>query len=336
VKFARLLIASALLAAGSLPVGASEADGSAERAPRLFTPKVVEKTGPPVEISEAGDFSEAALRNGVSATPGQCKALGNAVWAQTPQGETACLKYWSAGLGPAASRRVVVYVPGDAWEGPGRTGPVYLGSTNESLAESARRWAGELDAAFIFLSRPGTFGSSGDHMQRRRPAESRLISSALDVLKQQHGIEEFVIAGYSGGGHVTASLITLRRDIVCAVPGAAPSSPRLRARARNWSIDATGYDDSYEPTEHLRRDAVHPRLRIFVVGDPRDTNGVWPAQTILADVARAQGIEAHVIETRGSGPTFHGGQGDVIRAVAGWCAKDLSSADIVAKGSARQ
>jgi hypothetical protein len=333
MRFAGPLVAAALLGGFSLAARASEADGSAERAPRLFTPRVVEKTGPPLEISEAGDFSENALRNGVRATREQCDRLGNAVWAVTPEGETACLKYWSAGIVPSASKRVVVFIPGDAWEGAGRTGAPYLRATNESVAESARRWAGQVEAPYIFLSRPGTFGSSGDHMQRRRPAESRLMSSALDVLKQRHGIEEFVIAGYSGGGHVTASLLTLRRDIVCAVPGAAPSSPRLRARLRNWTTDSTGYGDSYEPTEHLRKDAVHPRLRIFVAGDPRDSNGVWPAQVILAEAARAQGIEAHVIETRGTGATFHSGQGDFFRLIAGWCAKDLASADILAKAA---
>jgi dienelactone hydrolase len=55
--------------------------------------------------------------------------------------------------------------------------------------------------------------------------ESRQINAALDVLKQQWSIKEFVIAGQSGGGHVTASLLTMRNDIVCAVPTSAPSSP---------------------------------------------------------------------------------------------------------------
>jgi poly(3-hydroxybutyrate) depolymerase len=58
------------------------------------------------------------------------------------------------------------------------------------------------------MSRPGTYGSSGDHSQRRRPAEAKIISAAIDALKKKYQIQELVITGQSGGGHVTASLIT--------------------------------------------------------------------------------------------------------------------------------
>jgi hypothetical protein len=34
------------------------------------------------------------------------------------------------------------------------------------------------------MSRPGTYGSSGDHSQRRRPAEAKIISAAIDALKK--------------------------------------------------------------------------------------------------------------------------------------------------------
>lgn len=301
--------------------------------PRLHTPKVVEKSGPPLEIGEQGDFSEAALRNGVRATQEQCDRLPNAVWAVTPHGDSACLKYWAVGLG--ASKRVVVYFSGDAWEGAGRTAAAYLATTDAGLAQAAQRTGDALGVPYVFLARPGMFGASGDHMQRRRPAESQLVSAALDALKMRHGIEEFVVAGFSGGGHVTASLLAQRRDIVCAVPGGSPSSPRLRARLRQWAVDATGYADSYEPTQHLRKESVHPQLRIFVAGDPRDANGVWPAQVVLAEAARAQGIAAEVVELRGTGPSFHGGQADAVRSIAAACAKDLPTAEILRQAAAR-
>jgi hypothetical protein len=103
----------------------------------------------------------------------------------------------------------------------------------------------------------------------------------------------------------------------------------------NWTIDATGYADSYEPTEHLRKEATHPKLRIFVVGDPRDKNGVWPAQLVMADKARERGIAAEVVEAVGTGPTFHGGQADLVRSVASWCAKDLPTPEILRRAGQR-
>jgi len=331
----RLLAIAICLSWLALPAFSSD-DGLPPPKRRILTPKVVEKTGPPVEITEQGDFSEYAVRNGVRATREQCEKLGNAVWAATTEGDSACLKYWAAGF-PAGgtNRRAVAYFSGDAWEGLARGSPAdYLKSSNEQEAASAREWAGRLGMPYIFLARPGTFGASGDHMQRRRPAESRVISAALDMLKARMGISEWVVAGYSGGGHVTSSLVTLRNDIVCAVPGGAPSSPRLRWQLLNVTRDSTGYEDSYEPTEHLRKEAVHPRLRIFVLGDPRDRVGVWPAQMVMADKARERGIAVAVVEAKGIAPTFHGGLNDLTRQVAGWCGKDLPTPEILRNAAA--
>ena len=319
----------------SIPVASAQGSDDGLPPRRTFTPQVVERTGPPVEISEQGDFSEHALRNSVRATREQCEKLSNGVWAETAEGDSACLKFWAEGFSTAdVGRRAIVFFSGDAWEGPGRTQRGYLNMTSETMAAWVRASAARLPLPYVFLSRPGTFGASGDHMQRRRPAESRIISAALDALKARLQVSEWAVAGYSGGGHVTSSLVTLRPDIVCAVPGGAPSSPYMRWRLRNWTRDATGYDDSYEPTEHLRKEAVHPRLRIFVLGDPRDSNGVWPAQVVMADKARERGIEAAVIEARGKGPTFHGGLDELTRQVAGWCGQDLPTAEVLRRAAA--
>lgn len=294
-----------------------------------LTPKVVEKTAAPMAMEDSRRFPEQALRNGVRATQAQCEQLSNGLWAVAGTGETACLRYWAAGLWPGApAQRAVVYFSGDVWSG-GRAVPPYATTSDGALAEAAARWAGRLGLPYVFLARPGTYGSSGDHMERRRPAESQLVSAALDVLKARWNISEYIVVGFSGGGHVTSALVTLRSDIVCAVPGGAPSSPRMRWTLKRWTTDATGYGDSYEPTEHLHKAATHPGLRIFVVGDPRDREGLWPAQTVMAHAARAKGIAAEIIEVKGSAPDFHHGQGDIVRLVAGWCGSDLPTDEIV-------
>jgi hypothetical protein len=152
------LVLSAGLVYSGAAAHASE-DGSTlhQRPHGPFTPKVIEKTGPPVEISESGDFSEQALRNGVIATREQCGRLSSAVWAETSEGESACLKYWAAGFVPGAKvERAVVYFSGDAWEGPGRTQPFYLGLTNEVIAGWPAQWSADLGMPFVFLARPGS------------------------------------------------------------------------------------------------------------------------------------------------------------------------------------
>jgi hypothetical protein len=298
-----------------------------------FTPQIVEKTGPPLDISESKPFTEHALRNGVRATQAQCDQLSNGIWAATGEGDSACLRFWTSGFKAGTpAQRAVVFFPGDVWSA-GRAVPEYLAMSDETLAQLANDWAKRLGLPYVFLARPGTFGSSGDHMERRRPGESKIVSSALDALKARLGVSEYVIVGYSGGGHLTSALVTLRSDIVCAVPGGAPSSPRMRWELQRWTTDATGYGDSYEPTQHLRKDAVHAQLRILVVGDPRDRNGVWPAQIVMAQKAREHGIAAEVVEVQGTPPDFHGGQGEIVRLVAGWCGRDLPTAEIVKRAS---
>jgi pimeloyl-ACP methyl ester carboxylesterase len=330
-----LFLAFALVLAGTAARAQFTEGGMPPAAlPRLITPKIVEKTGSPVNISEVrAPFTEHALRNGVRATRAECDQLGNGLWAATGNGDSACLRFWASGFAAKTpARRAVVFFTGDVWSA-GRIVPDYAATGEEQLARVAEVWGRPLGLPFVFLARPGTYGSSGDHMERRRPAESKLISSALDALKARLGISEFVIVGYSGGGHVTASVMTLRSDVVCAVPGGSPSSPRMRWEQARLTADSTGYADSYEPTQHLRKEAVHPQLRVFVVGDPRDRNGIWPAQLVMAHKARELGIATEVVEAKGRPPSYHGGQDEITRLVAGWCGQDLPAAEILKRAS---
>ena len=279
-----------------------------------------------------GDFSELALRRGVRATRAQCEALANAVWASTRDHGEECLRYWAAGFGPGPTERAIVFLHGDAWRGPGMTREQYLSLSSEALARQAQRWSRQLDAPYVFVARPGTHGSSGDHMQRRRLAESALVSAALDAIKARLRIREFVVAGQSGGGHATSSLLTLRSDIVCAVPTSAPSSPRVRWRLKGLKADTTGHADSYEPGEHLSGHRQHPGLRVFVLGDPDDRNVLWPSQTIMATRLKEAGVAVETLRGRGSGEDRHG-LPDSARTVAGWCFKDLPTREILSRAA---
>ena len=285
-----------------------------------------------IPFSAEGDFSEAAIQRGVKATREQCEKVDNAVWVSTKDHGEECLKYWAAGFSDKPTERAVVYFHGDIWVGAGKTSKDYLRTTNRTIQRDTEGWSKKLGAPYIFFGRPGTFGSSGDHMQRRRAGESILISAALEKIKERLKIKEFVVAGQSGGGHVTSSLITYRTDIVCAVPTSAPSSPRVRWTIKGLTKDTTGYRDSYEPTEHLRKDKAHAMLRVFVLGNPDETNVVWPSQVIMAAKLKDAGISVETLHGKGTGPDGHG-LSNSARIVAGWCYKDLSTQEIVRKAA---
>ena len=289
-----------------------------------------------IEFTASGNFSETAVRRGVRATREQCQPLDDAVWVSAPPDDAGadgeCLRYFTARIGTGGARRVIVYFAGDVWTADGQLEPGYSALDIPRIRAGVERWAERLDAPYVFFARPGTFGSSGDHMQRRRRAESKLVSAALDALKRKLGIAEFVLVGHSGGGHVVASLLTQRDDIVCAVPASSPSSPSLRWRLQGATHDTTGYVDSYEPVDHLRRGSMHPKLRVLVLGDPNDTNVPWASQQILADRLQDAGIAHAVLNGIGRGPSRHS-LADSGRIVAGWCYHDVPTDEIVRRAA---
>lgn len=288
--------------------------------------------GQRIAFTAAGDFSESALHSGVQATQAQCERADHAVWAATRDHGEECLRYWAAGFDGKPAARAVVFFHGDVLSETGVPAG-YLKSSMASIQRFADDTARTLNAPFVFVGRPGTHGSSGDHRQRRRLAESMLISAALDRIKARLQVGEWVVAGQSGGGHVTSSLLTHRADIVCAVPTSAPSSPRIRWELRGLKKDTTGYSDSYEPGEHLQRARMHPKLRVFVLGDPKDSNVPWPSQTIMAERLAAAGVPAQVLQGQGAGPRAHGLPLSA-RRVASWCHQDLPTAEIVRRAAA--
>jgi hypothetical protein len=301
----------------------------------------IHPSGPELPFTVRGVFSEDALSRGVRpTTKAICDRVGSAVWVpkktsgKKQRGD--CIKYWASGFGKGPTPRAIVFFPGDAWVG-NLTGSMekngaYLTLTEEKLQASADMWAKRLNSPYMLVGRPGMDGSSGDHMQRRRVGESLTISAAMDRLKEKYGIKEWVVVGQSGGGHVTASLVTERSDIVCAVPTSAPSAPRLRYLQDGRHTDYTGYPDSYEPAAHVDRTHVDSRLRVFVLGNPADTRVIWASQTPFADKLKEVGIPVRVLTGEGTG-TEHHSLGDSGRTVAGWCAHDLSDDEIVARAS---
>jgi hypothetical protein len=281
----------------------------------------------PISLGDE-DFSGEALVRGVSATAQQCESVPASVWVRTASGDAECIRYWTAGLSPGKTNaRMLVYLTGDqlAFDQP-EAG--YVNRSPKLIQTLVDGMASRAGVPVMLLSRPGTFGSSGDHKQRRRHLEPQLISAALDVVKARHGISELVLVGLSGGGHTVASLLGWRSDIVCAVPTSSVSSPRLRWEGMGRTTDLTGYADSYEPVDHLKRDVMHPKLRVFILGDPRDSNVRWSTQTPLAIRLKELGANVEVLTGEGSDSQRHA-LGESGRLIGAACLLDRPTAEIL-------
>lgn len=279
------------------------------------------------------NFSAQALERGVFATRLACDTIARAVWAQVAAAEGECIRYWVSGLAGGPSHpRVLIYMPGDQLIGD-QAAPGYASLSPAKMQSLVDDMASRAGVPVLLVARPGTFGSSGDHRQRRRWLEPQLVSKALDELKSRHGIRELSLVGLSGGGHTVASLLGWRSDITCAVLASSVSAPRLRWQEMGRTSDLTGYADSYEPEPHLQAASLHPALRVFVLGDPLDSNVKWSTQLPIATRLRALGVAVEVLAGEGSDAQRHalGASGRLIGAL---CLQGLSTAEIL-KAAAR-
>lgn len=244
-----------------------------------------------------------------------------------------CIRYVLAGL-DATNPVVAVYFHGDAmWQYlDGRSGWFrgYETVTPETLQGFAERETASIGLPYIRVSRPGTYGSSGFHKQRRRGREGEILDRALDALKARHGIARLAVIGQSGGGHVVASLLPRRDDIACAVITSGVVSVAQRARHHGWDRDITGYRDFYDPIEHVSEIAPDPSRRIFVVGDPRDSNVPFFTQEAYAEALRAAGHGVSLIRAEGSGKSHHGLALTGFK-VLGWCVEGVPAEEIQAR-----
>lgn len=290
----------------------------------------------------ADTFTHAGLKSGSVMTREACNWPDSSIWVE---GMGECIRYFHAGL--AADRSDAGLEPRDglvhvSFHGDRlinywgryrvRTVEVAWYRDNEPgiLKSRAEREFRTYGLPYIRFSRPGVYGSSGDHKKRRRPREIEIIDAALDRLKERHGIKSFVFSGQSGGGHVIGSLLSMRSDIRCAVIASGSLAVRMRLQLAGWNADSTGYNDFFDPIDHVAEIPDDPHRRIFIIGDPRDETIPFSVQYAYYKALRKAGHNAWLIRANGRGKQHHGLSHAGFK-VARWCAQGLPTEDILAR-----
>ena len=259
------------------------------------------------------------------------EAQESAIWV-VKSGQGWCLRYYAVGVRPGASV-VAGWLHGDILgsykEGGGPAGH-QAGLGVAAMVEQERRLATAFGLPFIFLARPGAYGSSGDH---RRLASTRLeadlLEAQLDALTTRYRIKGWALGGHSGGGTLVAAMLARRTDVMCAVvsSGAAAYNDWLRAHDQAFRIKPNNLNAIDDVA------AIRPRrsLRVIVMGDPRDENVVWPVQTRLYKALRAVGVNVTLLSLeRGRPPEFHS-LVDSAEVATGMCARGETVLNIKAR-----
>lgn len=285
-------------------------------------------------------FSEYDLQHGKTISKEDCENLPRAVWVEHSLGQE-CIRYYpSGGLvttpSASASKVAVFYFHGDHLAGSQPLGN-YGKISPQRLINTAQTYYQKFHVPYILIGRPGVYGSSGDHKQRRRLKESYTLNAAVDAIKARYGLEKVVLAGQSGGAYTTAALLTLgRTDVQCAAASsgvyAVAELAEIKRAKLGWrakpGCDVTNYCDAYEVIDHVDGIAPDPQRIIYLIANPQDKNTVFSLQKKFADKVVAAGHRLEIIEAEGKGPDGHS-LSHVSYPVAGACAAGIDPAKVL-------
>jgi pimeloyl-ACP methyl ester carboxylesterase len=279
-------------------------------------------------------FNEQDVVHGISISRPDCarlEAQETAVWVVVA-GKGYCLRYYAYGLKPGREGNTLVagWLHGDVVGGshPKHAGHQQGLGVNAMIAQE-RALSDRYKVPFVFLARPGAYGSAGYHptMASTR-LEADLVSAQVAAISARYGIRSWVLGGHSGGGTLVAELIVRRKDIRCAVisSGAPAHSAYLEAWGAAREIKAFNLN----PIDDVQ--AIKPgEVRVIVMGDPRDKNVLWPVQQLYQHALVARGIDATLIPLeRGLPDEFHS-LVDLGEAATGLCANGASFPEIKAR-----
>jgi len=238
----------------------------------------------------------------------KCEADANRIFVTTELGSE-CVAYFVT-KGFETRRQAVMFFDGDVSQ------QQYLtpGLLEGYLAQQKRLMqvlADRLRVRYVYVSRLGLEGSSGNHGERRQPKETLVMNAVVDGLKTRLGLDDLALAGQSGGATIAAGLLTLgRKDVQCAVLG---SGGMETVEVEYDSSIKRGYHPIkavlarkfYDPSAHLATIGQREDRRIFALGDPRDSIVAFELQSQFVDDLNAAGHAAKLIEVEGKGPQHH-------------------------------
>lgn len=247
-----------------------------------------------------------------------CPIEQSAVWAEYETGEE-CMRYFFSGEIDDAPL-VLVRMSGDRSTAMQQAPEDIANNTVEAQQAIAERRAHELGLPVILLARPGTYGSSGDHGERRQKSEFLALNAALDEIMQKHRIGKFVLSGHSGGATAIGALLTLgRENIACAIMtsgafGLLERAQRLREEQGNPprpGIDTTGLPSPYDPIDHIDGVIDDPERTIIIIGNRNDTNTPFDLQSRFSTALSDAGHRVILMDHPAQGPAFHNLEGRI-------------------------
>lgn len=256
-----------------------------------------------------------------------CNQADSSVWVEFAGGDE-CIRYF-AGAVLSRAPVVIVMFHGDRNMEMHRASDAIRGNTLAAKVAQAKTLSRRAGVPVVIVARPGTYGSSGNHGQRRQAREFIALDGALNELRKRYSIGQFVLLGHSGGATVVAALLTLgRADVKCAVMTSGAFALVQRAQMLRQSKglpsrpgrDTNGLLHPYDPLEHIAGIAVAPARQLFVIGSVDDQVTPFVLQERFYQALIRAGHHAQLIKAQGVPAVFHQLRNDIGLKTAAGCA----------------
>ena len=283
------------------------------------------RTGPDLRTDPSAAADDAALHWNQPAVRANCPDRPGYLWVQPVEGP-ACIRYFASDEIDGA-RVAIVQFSGDR-DGVMDQPPARIpGNTEPLRTADAQRNRDRWGVPWIFVARPGTYGSSGDHRKRRQLVEFHALDAALDALMQRHQLERIVILGHSGGATAGAALLTMGRTrVACAVLTSGAygllERARLLGRSKGGQTDTTGSAQFHDPLDHVAGIVRDPSRRIVLIGSRDDRNTPFALQERFADAVAKAGHRVEVKTHAAEPPQYHDLTDGIGPRTASQCARE--------------
>jgi hypothetical protein len=222
-------------------------------------------------------FDPDAVVRGVEISRNDCaerERQETGIWVETPA-LGVCMRYYAAGLATKEYGNAVVtaWLNGDVLGPRGENSDKrQKGFGPSEMIAIQRKLSTRFGVPFVFVARPGTYGSAGKHHNMRgRRIEAVLVDATLDALKKRYGVQTWALGGHSGGGTLVAEMLSRRADLKCAVISSGAPAYRAYLETRGH-IQLGAPLNRFDPYTSLGRIPTDPERRVFVIGDPRERN----------------------------------------------------------------
>lgn len=257
----------------------------------------------------------------------RCTDPDSALWVEWARGEE-CIRYF-AGASLDDAPVVIVMFHGDRNREMHQAPAAIRGNTLAAKVRQAKALSKRAGIPLVIVARPGTYGSSGNHRQRRQVREFIALNGALDGLRKRYGIGQWVLLGHSGGATAVAALLTLGRDDVkCAVMTSGAFALVQRAQMIRQSRglpsrpghDTNGLLNPYDPAQHVDGIVPAPKRQLFVIGNVEDRVAPFVLQESFFQALIKAGHPAQLIKAKAVAPVFHQLRNDIGLKTAAGCA----------------